>query len=582
MKHRTLTILTVLPVLAVLTAGCDTASQLLGRLSSPITGAQTSDLPTHYMVASAHPHATAAGLEVLRKGGSAVDASIAVQMVLSLVEPESSGIGGGAFMLTFDPASGDIEAFDGRETAPASVTPALHLDDTGKPLPFFDRVLGGKSVGIPGVIAMLEMAHDEHGKLPWPDLFHYAIDLAESGFEMSPKLNGTLTRLSTIDKMPDMRAYFTNDGIPYEVGTLIRNPAYANTLRQIAAGKSAAFYQGEIARVIIRAVADAPVRPATITQSDFDAYEPKMRAIICAPYRVYTICSMPPPSSGGITVLQIMQMLERFDMAALGPGSPEAVHLIAEASRLAFADRDRYIADTDFVHVPVAGLVDPAYVRDRGKAIRPDRSMGKAAPGTPPDSARAFLQGDDTALELPSTSHFSIIDASGLAVSMTTSIEFALGSHVMAGGFLLNNQLTDFSSLPEVDGHPVANRVEPGKRPRSSMSPTFVFDENGELYLILGSPGGSRIIGYVTKTLIGVLDWNMSMQEAIDLPNIINRNGSTDLEAGLAGLKESLEALGHEVRISDVMRSGVNAIRITDEGFDGGADKRRIGTAEGE
>lgn len=578
MKNTSLAFLTGFALLLV---SCDTASEF-GSNFTAHWSAPKSDLPQKFMVASAHPHATAAGLEVLRKGGSAVDASIAVQMVLTLVEPESSGIGGGAFMLTYDPATGAMQALDGRETAPASATPTLHIGDDGKPLQFFDKVLGGKSVGIPGVVAMLEMAHDEHGKLPWADLFEYAINLAETGFEVSPKLNRWLTRLPTVMQMPDMKAYFTTDGVPFEIGQTITNPKYAETLRKIAAGKSAAFYQGDIAEQIIKAVAQSPKRPATIVQADFDAYEPKYRDIVCAPYRTWKICSMPPPSSGGLTVLQTLGMLERFDMAALAPDSLEATHLIAEASRLAFADRDRYIADTDFVPVPIAGMIDASYIAQRSKAISAERSMGKAQAGSPPDGIRAFLQADDKALELPSTSHFSIIDASGFAVSMTTSVEFAFGSHVMAGGFLLNNQLTDFSSVPEVDGQLVANRVEPGKRPRSSMSPTFVFDEGGDLYLILGSPGGSRIIGYVTKTLIGVLDWNLDMQGAIDLPNLINRNGSTDVEPGLAHLKEDLEALGHQVKTPELMMSGVNAIRITPRGFDGGADKRRIGTAEGE
>lgn len=582
MRSQRAGFLVLLCALALPIGACDTAREFVGNLSLTKSDPARGRLPQDFMVASAHPHATAAGLEVLRKGGSAVDAAIAVQLVLTLVEPESSGIGGGAFMLTFDPATGDIEALDGRETAPASVTPTLHLDETGKPLKFFDKVLGGKSVGIPGVVAMLEMAHNDHGKLPWEELVTYAINLADDGFEMSPKLHEWLIRLPSINEMPDMRAYFTDNGVPHGIGATIKNPEYAATLRKIAAGKSTAFYKGDIAGAIIKAVGEAPRRPAAITRADFEAYQPKKRAIVCAPYRVYKICSMPPPSSGGITVLQIMQMLEQFDMAALEPGSLEAVHLIAEASRLAFADRDRYIADSDFVHVPVAGLIDPTYVHGRGKAIKQDRSMGKAVAGTPPNGSQAFLQGDDAALELPSTSHFSIIDKNGFAVAMTTSVEFAFGSHLMAGGFILNNQLTDFSALPEIDGQPVANRVEPGKRPRSSMSPTFVFDEEDHLYLIVGSPGGSRIIGYVAKTLIGVLDWSLTMQEAIDLPNIINRNGSTDLEVGLAHLQPGLEALGHEVKISARMMSGVNAIRITKDGLDGGADKRRIGTAEGE
>lgn len=559
---------------------CETTGNFFAQLPLPLPVA-SDPTPNSFIAATAHPHATDAAVKVLSHGGTAIDAAVAVQMVLTLTEPESSGIGGGAFLLTYDPATGNMIAYDGRETAPASTTPDQHIGEDGKPLPFFEKVLGGKSVGVPGVVAMLAMAHEEGGALAWEDLFGYAIRLAEEGFEVSPKLHNWLVRLPTVQQMPDMKAYFTVDGVPHSVGKSIKNPEYAATLRKIAAEGPQAFYEGEIPQSIIAAAAETKVRPATLTEADFAAYEPVKRKVICAPYRVYKICSMPPPSSGGTTILQIMQMLGEYDMKSYEPGTADYVHLLAEASRLAYADRDRYIADPDFVSIPTSGLINAEYVAERAKVIDLTKSMGKAKPGIPPEGEQAFLQGDDNALELPSTSHFSIIDDRGFAISMTTSIEFAFGSHLMASGFLLNNQLTDFSAVAEIDGEPVANRPEPGKRPRSSMTPTFVFDKKGKLYAVVGSPGGSRIIGYVAKTLIGILDWDMTMQEAIDLPNIVNRNGTTEIEPALEHLKPELEAMGHTVAVRDMM-SGVNAIRVTWQGYEGGSDKRRIGTSDGE
>jgi gamma-glutamyltranspeptidase / glutathione hydrolase len=580
MKRRTLVLLVVT---AFLTVSCQTFGETASQAAKAFFAKGTTsreETSKSFMVATAHPHATQAGFDIIKQGGSAVDASVAVQMVLTLVEPESSGIGGGAFMLTYDPKTGKVEALDGRETAPASATLTLNLSDEGEPLKYFDKVLGGKSIGIPGVLAMLEMAHNEHGNLPWADLFAYAINLAENGFEVSPKLNQWLVRLPTVQKMPDMKAYFTKDGVPHTVGTLVKNPEYARTLRQLAEGGADAFYTGEIPASIIKAAAQAPFRQAVITQNDFDNYKAKKRDVVCAPYRTYKICSMPPPSSG-VTVLQIMQTLEAWNLSALEPNSLEAVHLIAEASRLAFADRGRYIGDPDFADVPVAGMLDPAYIAKRRQLIHLDHAMTIAEPGVPPGGEQASLQANDAALEMPSTSHYSIVDPSGFAVSSITTIEGPFGSHVMASGFLLNNELTDFSSVPQVDGRLVANRVEPGKRPRSSMTPTFVFDEDGKLFVVTGSSGGTTIVGAVVKTLIGVLDWNMTMQEAVDSPNIIDRNDRTQIEPALQHLQAGLEALGHEVRVANV-RSGVNAIRITDKGLDGGSDKRRIGTSAGE
>lgn len=534
------------------------------------------------MVATAHPRATRVGLDVLARGGTAIDAAIAVQMVLNVVEPQSSGIGGGAFLVYFDPATQTIETFDGREKAPTSLTPDIFLDAEGKPKPFFDRLLGGKSVGVPGVVAMLEMAHREHGGLPWAELFDAAIDLAENGFEVSPKLHRVLTSLPSAAKMPDTRAYFTDDGVPYGVGAIIKNPELAETFRKIASGGAAAFYQGEIADAIITAVAQAPVSPAVMTHDDLQGYEPKKREAVCGPYRQWRVCGMGPPSSGGLTVLQILGMLEPFDLSDTAPGDPGATHLIMEASRLAYADRDRYMADSDFVEVPVKGLIDKGYLASRARLINIENSMGVAKPGVPPSGELASLQGNDRSPELPSTSHFSIMDRDGRTVSMTTTIEFIFGSHIMAGGFLLNNQLTDFSALPEVGGKPVANAAAPGKRPRSSMSPTIVFDEDGEVYFVIGSPGGSRIISYVVKTLVGVLDWQLDVQSAIDLPNMANRNGVTEIEPSETSeaLKAALEALGHEVKVG-ALSSGLHGIRVTPQGLEGGADPHGVGTAEG-
>ena len=537
--------------------------------------------PGEYMVASAHPHATRAGLDVLARGGNAIDAAIAVQMVLTVVEPQSSGIGGGAFLIYFDPETQSVESFDGRETAPASLTPDIFLDDQGKPKSFFDRFLGGKSVGVPGAVAMLEMAHREHGNLPWAELFDAAINLAENGFEVSPKLHRALTYLPSVSEMPDTRAYLTDEGVPYGVGTIVRNPELADSFRKIARGGAKAFYQGDIADAIIGAVAEAPVNPSVMTHQDLLSYEPKKREAVCGPYRDWRVCGMGPPSSGGLTTLQILGLLEPFNLGAYGPGDAEAVHLIMEASRLAYADRGRYMADSDFVDVPLKGLIDKDYLASRALLIDPDRSMGKAQPGVPPRGQQASLQGDDRSPELPSTSHFSIMDGQGRTVSMTTTIEFIFGSHIMAGGFLLNNQLTDFSAVPEVEGRSVANAPAPGKRPRSSMSPTIVFDEAGQVYLVIGSPGGSRIISYVTKTLIGVLDWQLDLQSVIDLPNMVNRNGITEIEPseGSENLKEALEAMGHEVKIG-VLQSGLHGIRVTEQGLEGGADPHGVGTAE--
>jgi gamma-glutamyltranspeptidase / glutathione hydrolase len=545
--------------------------------------AATHELPRRHMIAAANPLASAAGRDILRAGGSAVDAAIAAQAVLTLVEPQSSGIGGGAFLMHFQKSAGRVEAYDGRETAPATIRPDVFLTADGKRRKFRDVSTGSAAVGVPGTLRMLALAHRDHGQLPWARLFDSAITLSESGFPVSPRLHKMIARAKDMKNFPAARAYFlTGTGTARPVGTMLRNPALADTYRRIAKGGAEAFYAGDIARDIVVAVANAARNPAKMTIADISGYRAKKRAALCRPYRQWRLCAMPPPTSGGVTTLQILGLLEGFDMGRIAPSSVQAVHLISEASRLAYADRRRYIGDPDFVTVPVDGMLDSAYLRQRAERISAGESMGKASAGRPPGSEKAALA-DDNREGFPSTSHLSVIDGNGNAVSMTTTIERAFGSRLLVRGFLLNNQLTDFAYVPRRDGRTVANAVAPGKRPRSSMSPTLVFDRDGKLFATVGSPGGSRIIGYVAKTLIGLLDWKLGMQAAIDLPNHVNRNGATELEKNtdLAGHAEALRRLGHEVRAGSLV-SGLHGIRVTPDGLDGGADKRREGVALGD
>ncbi len=536
-----------------------------------------------HMIATANPHASQAGLAILRRGGSAIDAAIAAQLVLGLVEPQSSGIGGGAFMLAYDASADAVHAYDGRETAPMAVTPDLFLKADSAPMKFYDAVIGGRAIGVPGLVAMLEQAHQRHGKLPWAALFEPAIALAEAGFEVSPRLHYLISEATSIDRYDVARAYFfTADGKPKPVGTQLVNQAYAVTLRAIAAGGARAFYEGDIAADMVAAITGAVGNPGVMTVADLAAYEAKDRAAVCRPYRKWRVCGMGPPSSGGVTTLSILGLLEHFDLAALTPGSAEAVHLVSEASRLAYADRARFLADSDFVAVPVRGLLDRGYLADRAALIDHDQSMGAAEAGTPP-----FDNGAPRAVEPEteqfSTTHLSVIDSEGNAVSMTSSVESAFGSRLMVRGFMLNNQLTDFSFRPAVDGVPVANRVAPGKRPRSSMAPTLVFDKGGQLLLAIGSPGGSRIIAYVTQALIAMLDWGLDAQQALDLPHHVNRNGPIDLESGtpLVDLEAALVERGHDVRLRG-LNSGLHAVVVTPDGLEGGADPRREGIALGD
>ncbi len=549
----------------------------------PADAADVNGVARSFMVSAANPLAAKAGYDVLKSGGSAIDAMITAQLVLNLVEPQSSGIGGGAFLLHWGAASRALESFDGRETAPAAATPSLFLKSDGTRMGFWDAVVGGRSVGVPGVLRMLELAHKRHGKLPWPRLFEPAIRLAETGFDVSPRMHMLVSQDKYLQRYPAARNYFYDaNGVAWPVGHRLVNMQFAETLRAIASGGADAFYTGAIAADIATAISSAEGNPGLMTLADLASYRAKIRPAVCGGYRGYSVCGMGPPSSGGLTVAMMLGLLEKFDLEALGPNSAAAIHLFAEAGRLAYADRNQYMADADFVDVPSSALLDRSYLKNRSGLIERGRSMGKATPGNPGQSQS--LNGSSAgSFEGYSTTHVSIVDADGNAASMTSSIEGAFGSRLMVRGFLLNNQLTDFSFLPEKDGKPVANRVDSGKRPRSSMSPTIVLDGDGDLKMVIGSPGGSRIINYVAKTIIAAVDWNLDMQAAIAFPNFINRNGRTELEKAtlLEASTATLKALGHEVA-ARVLTSGLHGIMITERGLEGGADPRREGVVLGD
>ena len=549
-----------------------------------------------FMVAAADGRAVEAGLTALRAGGTAMDAAVAVQLVLNLVEPQNSGIGGGAFLLYYDAASGRTFSYDGRETAPAAAGPDLFLTADGEPMGFYEALVGGRAVGVPGTLRLLELAHADHGRRPWAELFDPAIALADEGFAISPKLADAIGRAKELDRYEATRRYFfTAEGTAKATGTILTNPEFAATLREIARNGADAFYSGPIARDIVAAVRGAPDNPGLLAEADLTGYVAKRRDPVCAGYRTWTVCGMGPPTSGGLTVLQILGLLEPFDLAASGPGTLESVHRISEASRLAYADRGRYMADSDFVQVPVAGLIDKTYLRERSALIQPDRAMTEVAAGIPPGAdanaapndgrlpAWALAPAPPPATESLTTTHFSIVDAEGNALAMTSSIEQAFGSRMMVRGFLLNQQLTDFSFSPTVGGEPVANRVESGKRPRSSMSPTLVFDADGRLAMTLGSPGGPLIITYVVETLIASLDWGLPMQEAISLPRHSNWRGPVVLEADtpLAALEAPLAAMGHAVDLRR-FHSNLQGIRRVPGGLEGGSDPRGEGVARGD
>jgi gamma-glutamyltranspeptidase/glutathione hydrolase len=560
--------------------------------ATPLGQAAGSLTARRHMVVAAHPLAAAAGAQMLAEGGSAIDAMIATQLVLNLVEPQSSGIGGGGFLLYYDAGAKALTSFDARETAPAGAGPDLFLGPDGRPLRFIDAVIGGRSVGTPGIMRLLDTTHRRYGRLPWPRLFAPAIRLAEEGFAVSQRLAAAIAQdAETLKRHDGPRGYFFHaDGRPLQPGETLRNPAFADTLRILADGGADAFYQGNIARDIAATVQGAAGNPGRLTESDLAAYQIVEREPVCAPYRRHNVCGMGPPSSGALAIGQILGLLEPFDLSVLPPAATQAAHLFAEASKLAFADRALYIADPAFVKQPGKGLIDPGYLSARTSLIDSARAMPKAIAGLPPWREGRLddkLFAPDRSAEIPATSHMSIVDDAGNIVSFTSSIESGFGSRLMARGFLLNNQLTDFSFLAEENGQPVANRVEPGKRPRSSMAPTVVFAQaNSEgaaapLY-VLGSPGGARIIPYVAWTLIGLLDWRLDVQTAVAMAHVANLNGATELEAGtgLVALNPALTSLGHTVRVLD-MNSGLHAIRIGPNGLQGGVDPRREGAALG-
>lgn len=558
-------------------------AQLRPSQPEPPSGWTKKQLVTakRHVVVAAHPLAAEAGRRMLDKGGAAVDAAIATQLVLGLVEPHASGLGGGAFLLVHDAKGKRTLAYDGRETAPSGAQPQLFVGADGKSMPFQAAVVGGRSVGVPGTLRLLEVAHARHGRLDWAALFQPAIEIAEKGFAMSPRLFELVGKDKSLADQSATRAYFFGaDGKPLPVGTLVKNPEYAKTLRAIAGKGSDAFYTGEIAADIVAAVRGHK-NPGSMTLEDLAGYRVRDVEPLCGRYRDWNLCGMPPSSSGGIAVLQMLGMLEGRDMAKVRPGSAEAVHLLSEAGRLAFADRNRYVGDDRFVDVPVAGLVDRGYLAERAKLIAAEKSMGRAQPGTPPGLKVAMA--DDPVDEVAGTSHIAIVDGQGNAVSMTSTIEGFFGSKQMVRGFLLNNELTDFNFQPLEGGRVVANSVAPGKRPRSSMGPFVVYDaKSGRLEQVVGSPGGSLIINYVAKALVATLDWKMDMQSAIDLPNFGSRGGPTEIEKGteLEAVSAALKAMGHEVRAID-MTSGLAGIRRTAKGWEAGVDPRREGVARG-
>lgn len=533
-----------------------------------------------FMAVTAHPLATDAAVEILRAGGTAADAAIAAQLVLNLVEPQSSGLGGGGFLLYHDVRQNKLRAYDGRETAPAAARPERFLGADGKSLPFFEAAVGGRSVGVPGLPALLDLVYRNHGRTLWPRLFAPALRLAVEGFPLSPRLHKLLAEDRFLRDDPvARRLYYEADGRPKPIGAQIVNRAYGFVLLALAQHGTKIFYEGPIAHDIVAAVRSHAKNPGDLSEADFVAYKPVEREPVCGErLGGYRVCGMPPPSSGGVAVLQMLTFAE--GLAGRAPQSPDSVHRFAESGRLTFADRARHMADPAFFDVPVKALLAPAYLAARAQLIRAEASMGRATAGEL--SSKQSL-GDDAAAELPATTHLSIVDSEGNAVSLTSSIEAVFGSRIMVHGFLLNNQLTDFSFRPEEGGKPVANRVEAGKRPLSSMAPTVIYDQAGRLAGVLGSPGGSQIINYVAKTVLALLAWNLTPGEAVALSHFGSRNGPTELERGTDAerLRPALEKLGHAVTIHD-MTSGLSVIVRRGDEWVGAADPRREGMARGE
>jgi gamma-glutamyltranspeptidase/glutathione hydrolase len=536
----------------------------------------------HQMVVTSHPLATKAALDILARGGNAVDAAIAAQAMLTVVEPYASGIGGGGFLMYYDPKTKKTVLYDGREVASQTSTPTKFLDKNGKPLPFYAAVTGAGSVGVPGLLAMLELTHKSHGKLQWHDLFIDAAHTAEGGFVVNERLATLIKNDPYLANNPGARQVYFPGGSRVRTGETLRNPALAETLRRVAINGPREVYANFITDRIMAALKNNPSFPSQMTINDFMNYKAVRRAATCGSYRVWTICSASPPSSGGITMLQTLKLLEKYDLATLGKDNPQSYFLITEASKLAFADRDAYVADPQFVKLNLNKLLDKRYLEERGKLINQSKSIGTATPGKPDTSFEQYA-----AVTQPnqanSTTHISIVDSAGRAVALTSSLEDTWGSRIVVDGFALNSQLTDFSFTPQKNGKPVANRVEAGKRPRSSMAPTFIFNKNGQLQYVLGTPGGSRIIPTTVQTVVALLDWKQSANQALNAGHIINRNGITELEAGgrvEPELASALRARGQEV-IFTPLPSGMNIIERTKDGWVGATDPRREGLAAG-
>ena len=534
---------------------------------------------SNWMVVTANPYASDAGANILSRGGTAADAMVAVQTVLGLVEPQSSGMGGGGFLVWYDATSGELTTLDGRETAPFAATERLFQDDTGEPIKFWDAVIGGRSVGVPGMPALIEVAHSKWGKLPWKDLFKRAASLADRGFVVSHRLSGLLaTEQQRMSSSIDALSYFFPKGKSLSQGTLLINREYGNLMRRLAEHGSDIFYSGPTASSIVATIRVGNENPGLITLADLANYTIKERPAICTKFRSYDVCGMGPPSSGAIGVGQILGMINAYPVGKMS--DPQTLRLIGDATRLAFADRGRYLADADFVYVPSTELVDEQYLRSRASLLNKNIAIPKVAAGEPIASL-SQRRAPNLSIEQQSTTHVSIVDIYGNVLSLTSSIENAFGSRLMTNGFLLNNQLTDFSFKSSSNGVPVANRVEGGKRPRSSMAPTIVL-QDGKPVLVIGSPGGSRIISYVANTIVAILDWGLDVQKAVSQPHAVNRFGTYEIEKAtrLIEIKNSLKELGYDVTERS-LNSGLNVIMIQNGSLFGGSDPRREGIAIG-
>ena len=535
--------------------------------------------PSKGIITTSNPHASRAALEIIEKGGNSIDAAVAVQLVLTLTEPQATGIGGGAFMLYWDKKSSRLFSIDGREKAPSRVKEDLFLDSKGNKKRFYpDAVVGSQSIGVPGVIRLLEESHKKFGKLPWNELFNYAINLAENGFAVSPALNSILGYLGPLKKIEPAASLYYIENLegekePVPVGYKLKNIEYSKTLRRLSKKGSRDFYEGETAKLIINSIKKYN-KEAVLSHSDLKNYKIVWREPLCSKYRKYNVCSMGPPSSGGLTMLMMLKLLEDFNIESLKPNSIDMIHLFSEVNRIAYADRAYYMGDSDFINVPINGLLDDTYIKKRRNLINKDYYSEDIKKGMP-EGYENFEKNID--ISKPSTSHFVIVDKEGNAVSMTSTVEGPFGSHLMAGGFILNNELTDFSMLPEINGKKIANRVEPNKRPMSSMTPTIIFKDN-ELYALTGSPGGTSIINYVTKSVLGIIDWNLEPDEIVELPHYMNKGNYTELEKDsvIENLKSELESKGHPVRVLK-KRSGLHLAVKKEDGFIGSADPRREG-----